>query len=190
MNSQPLTSNDLAKILIFILLLLPTVIFGFGIVPLIFLGFGIYMMTTTQDFSHIETAVSNFKVYMRLSLVIGIFISLYWGYQFYTRDRYLVHFIGFLLLSLIPVVYIVLINKLFHRPLSEHSDWVAVNGFFPKKLSHEKIKSDMKVNIIKGEKLKSYSVADELLKWAKLKDDGHISEDEFNDAREKLLKRS
>jgi hypothetical protein len=33
-------------------------------------------------------------------------------------------------------------------------------------------------------------VADELLKWAKLKEDGHITEAEFNEAREKLLKKS
>ena len=33
------------------------------------------------------------------------------------------------------------------------------------------------------------SVADELLKWAKLKEDGHISEEEFQEARDKLLKK-
>ena len=32
-------------------------------------------------------------------------------------------------------------------------------------------------------------VGDELMKWAKLKEEGHISEDEFNEARAKLLKR-
>lgn len=45
------------------------------------------------------------------------------------------------------------------------------------------------VDIIKIDKLKSYSVADELLKWVKLKEDGHITEQEFDDARKKLLKR-
>jgi hypothetical protein len=29
------------------------------------------------------------------------------------------------------------------------------------------------VDIIKGQKLKQYSVADELIKWGKLKEDGH-----------------
>ena len=48
---------------------------------------------------------------------------------------------------------------------------------------------EREVDIIKGEKLKQYSVADELMKWAKLKEEGHISEDEFNEARAKLLKR-
>lgn len=48
---------------------------------------------------------------------------------------------------------------------------------------------ESEVEIIKNDKLKSYSVADELLKWAKLKEDGHISEQEFDDAKKKLLKR-
>ncbi|WP_341303203.1 hypothetical protein [Pseudomonas sp. TMP25] len=41
--------------------------------------------------------------------------------------------------------------------------------------------------IIKSEKMKSYSVADELLKWAKLKEDGLISEKEFQIARDKIM---
>ncbi len=34
------------------------------------------------------------------------------------------------------------------------------------------------------------SVADELLKWVKLKEDGHISEEEFSEERDKLLKKN
>ena len=49
--------------------------------------------------------------------------------------------------------------------------------------------AESEIDIIKNDKLKSYSVADELLKWAKLKEDGHISEQEFDDAKKKLLKR-
>ena len=41
--------------------------------------------------------------------------------------------------------------------------------------------------IIKNENMRSYSVADELLKWAKLKEDGLISEEEFKKAREKIM---
>ena len=81
-------------------------------------------------------------------------------------------------------------NTLFYSPLKRHSEWVAVNGIFstkPKSATKPAIESE--VDIIKGEKLKQYSVADELIKWAKLKEEGHISEDEFNEARAKLLKR-
>jgi hypothetical protein len=62
--------------------------------------------------------------------------------------------------------------------------------FSIKPKSDDGSKNQSEVNIIKGEKLKQYSVADELTKWAKLKEDGHISEDEFTEARTKLLKRN
>ena len=57
------------------------------------------------------------------------------------------------------------------------------------KLDIKKSTTESEMDIIKGEKLKQYSVADEMMKWAKLKEEGHISEDEFNKARDKLLNR-
>jgi hypothetical protein len=48
--------------------------------------------------------------------------------------------------------------------------------------------AEPKMDIIKSEKLKQFSVADELSKWAKLKEDGHITEEEFDEARKSLLK--
>lgn len=46
------------------------------------------------------------------------------------------------------------------------------------------------VNIVKSDNLKAYSVADELLKWAKLKEDGLVTEQQFEEARQKLLNRN
>ncbi|MEH6387431.1 MAG: hypothetical protein V7772_06085 [Pseudomonas profundi] len=43
--------------------------------------------------------------------------------------------------------------------------------------------------IIKTDGLKPYSVASELLKWTKLRESGVVSEEEFQEAREKILKR-
>lgn len=42
-------------------------------------------------------------------------------------------------------------------------------------------------SIIKSEGLKPYSVADELLKWASLKDAGLVSDEEFKEARNKIM---
>jgi hypothetical protein len=68
---------------------------------------------------------------------------------------------------------------------------VEINGIFSTKPKHVRRPiAETDLEIIKGEKLKYYSVADELIKWAKLKEDGHISENDFNDARTKLLKRN
>lgn len=88
-------------------------------------------------------------------------------------------------------VYFLVVKYLYFLPLQNHSEWVEANGTFsnkPKKPIQEISKAS--VDILQSEKLKPYSVADELLKWAKLKDDGLISEDEFNEARSKLLNRS
>lgn len=41
--------------------------------------------------------------------------------------------------------------------------------------------------IIKTDNLKSYSVADELLKWTQLKEAGVVSEEEFQEARRKIM---
>ena len=87
------------------------------------------------------------------------------------------------------IFYLVTVKWLFFTPLNKHRDWVIVNGIFstkPKALTLKEPTSS--IDIIRGENLKLYSVADELSKWAKLKDDGHISEEDFNQAKDKLLK--
>lgn len=91
----------------------------------------------------------------------------------------------------ICLAYLIAVNFLFLRPLASHESWVEINGIFSNKPRSAKTAiGASEMDIIKGEKLKQYSVADELLKWAKLKEEGHISEDQFNEARSKLLKRS
>lgn len=91
----------------------------------------------------------------------------------------------------IPVIYLNAVQFLFYSPLKEHSDWVSVNGVFSTKKSlAKKVSAKPEMDIIKGEKLTQYSVADELIKWAKLKEDGYITEEEFNEARAKLLGRN
>lgn len=49
-----------------------------------------------------------------------------------------------------------------------------------------KIKKE-KINIINRDKFISYSSADELSKWVKLKEDGLVTEEEFNTARKKIM---
>lgn len=199
MTNQPLNSSDQSKILIFSLLLAPSVIFGVGAIPALFLGFGIFMLKKHEDFSHIETAVRNSKAYISLLLIGWIIAAVYFGSTYGNPDHYYSwgewkdqdEFIVALIFAGIALAYIILINFIFFKPLNSHREWVEKNGIFSSKnkSSISNLKSS-DVDIIKGEKLKQYSVADELTKWAKLKEDGHISEEEFNEARAKLLKRS
>jgi len=193
---QPLNSGEQGKILIFTLLLAPSVVFGLGVIPALFIGFGIFMLKKHEDFSHIETAVKNSKGYISLLLVGGILATIYFGSTYHmgydgTYWYNKVEFIRSITFSVIAFAYLILIQSLFLKPLRSHSEWVAKNGIFsskPKSLDSQNDTSD--VDIIKDEKLKQYSVADELIKWARLKEDGHISEDQFNEARAKLLKRN
>ena len=194
MLNQPLDSSDQGKLLIFSLLMVPSVIFLFGVLPAIFLGFGIYMMKKNQDFSSIDTAVRYFEIYVFLSLIVGILvvISFLGPVVGCSRrcDTKLEEFALSLLLGVaIPITYLFAVNILFYRPLKRHSEWVAVNGIFSTKPKSDiKSATESEMDIIKAEKLKQYSVADELMKWGKLKEEGHISEDEFNQAKAKLLK--
>lgn len=197
LQNKPMSSSDQGKLLIFSLLMAPSIIFLFGIIPAIFLVFGIYLMKKNQDFSNIDTAVKNFKGYTWLALLGCSISSVYWGnkylnvedscyYDWYYDDEFFVS----LIFTGIAFAYLIVVQVLFYSPLKNHSEWVAVNGIFSTKTKSSKDSSiQAEVDIIKGEKLKQYSVADELIKWAKLKEDGHITEEEYNDARKKLLKR-
>jgi hypothetical protein len=49
------------------------------------------------------------------------------------------------------------------------------------------VENEKKSKIIKRDKLASYSVADELMKWTKLREDGHISEKQYLAAKKEIL---
>ncbi len=79
--NQPLDGSDQVKLLIFSLLMVPSVIFLFGVLPAIFLGFGIYMMKKNQDFSSIDASVKIFRGYFWLLIIVGIFSISHFGFR-------------------------------------------------------------------------------------------------------------
>jgi hypothetical protein len=193
LQNQPLSSGDHSKIVIFILLFLPSIGFLVGVIPAILLIFGIFMMKKNEDFNHIKTAVKICRGYIFVGLLVSVGIIMYQGHYLITHQKSMSFFnlAPLLILMSIPILYLVFLSKLFFNPLSRHKKWVEVNGIFSTKPKSGKDSNNQsEVNIIKGEKLKQYSVADELIKWARLKEDGHISDEEFNEARVKLLKRN
>ena len=200
MINQPLNSSEQAKLLIFTLLMLPSIVLLVGLIPALFLSFGLFTMKKNESFSHIETAVRHFNRYFGYFLGGCIcFIAYYsstYGYSKYYYNyplgwKHEGDFIGFSFLAVISVFYLIIVKVLFLNILKAHSEWVPVNGIFSSKPKNSEIKTeDSEIDIIKSEKLKYYSVADELIKWSKLKEDGLISENEFNEARAKILKRN
>ena len=69
--NQPLGSSDHWKLLIFSLLMVPSVVLLVGVLPAIFLWFGIYIMEKNKDFSSIDTAVNYIKRYILAFLVFA-----------------------------------------------------------------------------------------------------------------------
>ncbi len=209
MTNEPLNSGEQGKLLIFTLLFAPSVFLGVGVIPAIFLGFGIFLMKKNEDFSSVETAVKYFKGYVWLALIGCVLFWLYFyfdramclndesNYSIYYTDgnlcssqtRFKSMTFAVMIFTAIAIAYLIIIQVLFLNPLESHREWVSVNGIFSSKPKSEP-NTGAEIDIIKGEKLKHYSVADELLKWAKLKEDGHITEEEFSEARKKILKRS
>lgn len=190
MENKPLTSSDHSKILVFVLLMLPPAGFFVGIVPSLFLLFGVFMMKKNNDFSHITTAVRSVRLYLYVSLAITGVFAAWFATTLGADDRWDRETHEFLVSCFaagVVLFYLFILNVLFYKPLSQHKAWVADNGIFSNKPKANTQSSD--IDIIKGERMKSFSVADELIKWARLKEDGHISEQEYNDARKKLLQR-
>lgn len=188
MTNTPMTSNEQIKLLIFTMLLAPSIPLFVGIIPVLFLIFGVVMMRKNSDFSHIETSAKIYKYYVYLLLTGLILFGLYCATTLGASsrwDRLDQQFYASIALSGVAIFYIVILNFLFLNPLRRHSAWVEKSGIFSSKT--KVVEDSNEVDIIKGDKLRTFSVADELIKWAKLKDDGHITEQQFNDARKKLL---
>lgn len=188
MTSTPMTSNEQIKLLVFSMLLAPSIFFLVGIIPALFLIFGVVMMKKNKDFSHIETSAKIYKYYVYLLLTGCILFGLYFATTLGASsswERKYDELYASTALCGIAIFYIIVLNFLFLNPLRTHSAWIEKNGIFSGKAKDANKSND--VDIIKGARLRTFSVADELIKWAKLKEDGHITEQEFNDARKKLL---
>lgn len=195
MTDTALNSNDHGKLFVFALLLLPVAVCVVGVIPFLFLVFGLVMLKKTRDFAHIETAARNYKIYCWLFLIGFAITAAYVQTQaaetpWEARDRNNFTII-LCVFGAVAAFYIAALNHLFLYPLRQHRNWIEHNSIFSNRSVGEFTDADLgKIDIIKGERLRSFSVADELLKWAKLKEDGHISDEEFTEARTKLLQKS
>lgn len=191
MIDQPLSSGDHAKLLTFILIFFPAVIFLAGIVPAMLLAFGIYSMKKNRNFSNLEATLKVAKGYIAIAMGLIVFLININEYMRSGWSSYQECAIVGLVISGVATFYVLMVNLLFDAPLRAHYKWIEVNGVFsstPRGISQ--MEQPPELDIIKSEKLKQYSVADELIKWAKLKEGGHITETEFNEARIRLLQRA
>jgi len=194
-NQESFGSNDAGKLFVFVLLAIPPTVFLVGIVPVLLLLFGVFLLRKSGDFGHIETAARNYRIFCTLAFIVLVVVAgnYYLEYLGSDRDSWDVDYSLFYAnasaaCSLIPLFYIAVMQILFLKPLRANRDWInrrisAISGKSTSENSGE-------LDIIKGERLRSFSVADELIKWAKLKDDGHITDQEFGEVRRKLMERN
>ena len=182
--NTPLNSNEQAKVLIFAILLLPWIFFfGAGLICIIFLLFGIYSAKKHKDFSNIEIAVRNTTIFI---VLVALFIIIL-GVLFIVANK--VYDWPFLIACAIfcSTAYIVMMIKMFYTPLLNHRKWVENHGIFAS--AHQIKAKEQQKNISKDENVTPYSVADELQKLSELKMKGHLTEQEYTEAKTKVLKR-
>jgi hypothetical protein len=169
---SPLSGGDRVKVIsFFTLLILPFAWFGLSVPVILIIGIAIYIMKKDKSFSPILKSKNWIKLYL---ILLGILLISGVGDNHEFSDIVM----GILcLIFLWSLLFI--FDFLFFKPLEEHQDWVVKNGIFADK--------EKAINIIDKDNGKSYSVADELIKWNDLFDKGLITQEEFEEQKKKIL---
>ena len=182
MTNAPLGSGDRVKVIIFfVIVLFPFFMFFGGIVVTLIVFASIYIMKKDKSFAPILNARKYINTYSIL-LVIGSFIvaMITWG----EKDTILI--VPFVLVTV--AIFIWLSDLLFFKPMEEHKDWIVQHGIFSDKPNEKSLIDIVQEKLQSFQKPQSCGIADELLKWKSLLDQGVITEEEFNTKKEKLLK--
>jgi hypothetical protein len=211
LTDSPLNGGERVQVIVFfILILFPFfMLFGGIVITLIALG-SIYIMKKDKSFSPIQNAQKYIKTYL-IILAIGatalVSVAYYhdnkhtYDYsQDYMSDNYikdnqnintetaLVAGAGVVLTPIAVMLFMGIFNALFFRPMEEHKNWIIKHGIFSDKPNETSILGSAREKIQTFQNPQSGSVADELLKWKSLLDQGVITNEEFNERKEKLLK--
>ncbi len=204
MNSAiPLAGGDRIKIVIFFLVLVGTIFFG--VIPILIVLSGIYIMKKDKSFSPITKSKKYIKGYLIL-LALGATVITSIAYydsntSYWRMDRMqeqekknyisnlqkktaMVAGAGLVLTPIAVSLLMSLFSMLYFRPLENHQEWIVSNGIFSDIKESE---DDDSTGIMGRDKLSSFSVADELIKWNDLLEKNLISQEEFNKAKQKLL---
>lgn len=204
MNSAiPLAGGDRIKIVIFFLVLVGTIFFG--VIPILIVLAGIYIMKKDKSFSPITKSKKYIKGYLIL-LALGATVITSIAYydsntSYWRMDRMqeqekknyisnlqkktaMVAGAGLVLTPIAVSLLMSLFSMLYFRPLENHQEWIVSNGIFSDIKESE---YDDSTGIMGRDKLSSFSVADELIKWNDLLEKNLISQEEFNKAKQKLL---
>lgn len=172
--SSPLKLSDYARLIGFLLLLLPVHVLA--VVPVVLLAYSLIRAQENRDFSRIEKSVYYVKIYLWLAVCAVIATQLY---LVFGGEVDLAPFI--LVPILAGVIYTIALNGLFLAPLSLRREWVEEFGVFRRAPRPNRQSAAQHASFV--------SPADEIAKLAKLKADGHISASEYERLKSSLFSR-
>lgn len=205
LTDSPLKGADRVKVIsFFILILFPFfMLFGGIVITLIALG-SIYIMKKDKSFSPILKAQKYIKIYL---VILGITTTVLTTAIYFNENKYtydydynrtenqkintetaLVAGAGIVLTPIAVMLFMGIFNALFFRPMEEHQNWIVQQGIFSDKANEQSLLASAKEKMQNFQKPQTCSVADELLKWKSLLDQGAITEEEFSARKEKILK--
>lgn len=176
MIEKKVSSGDLAKIIFFILLLIPFSLIIWGIVPCLLLLIGFFLAKRDGKEDTLKKSISYcwYYVYLTISvLTIGtIFIGIANDYSLISwLENCIPPFLGLLLLCLI---FISIFKFLYINPILKNSKIILKNT------SNKKSSIENKNNF-------SISFADEISKLNTLKENGVISDEDFKIMKDNII---
>ena len=190
-SNLPLDGTERIMIIGYFVGLVATIFFG--IIPIIICLGLIFIIKKDKSIKSLE---SGKKIFLGYLIILGFILSISCfvvaqDYAEYSSERYLRYARNYNILGLIVVplgAYLIYLisNILFFNIIKKHEEWIINNGIFAD-LKDEKSfieKTTEKIQTIQKE---STNTADELLKWAELKEKGLITDEEFQKAKEKIL---
>ena len=207
----PPTTSSINRMILFVLLMAPAVVLLVGIVPAVLLIYGFVMALWRTDFSQITLAVRNCNyLLIGVSLLSGLIIlgvSAFLGYEYYAADNDSATLREFLstydrinfvptiaicgLIIFVTLAYKEIISRLFLAPLAEHREWLMGLKMPKMAIFEKKAKKigDRGFRVVIDKPLPSAEVIDDIARWEKLKDEGRITHEEFDEIRIKILQR-
>ena len=191
-SNLPLDGTERIMIIGYFVGLVATIFFG--IIPIIICLGLIFIIKKDKSIKSLE---SGKKIFLGYLIILGFILSISCFVvaqdyaEFSSSERYLRYARNYNILGLIVVplgAYLIYLisNILFFNIIKKHEEWIINNGIFADFKGEKSFieKTTEKIQIIQKE---STNTADELLKWAELKEKGLITDEEFQKAKEKIL---
>ena len=178
-SNLPLDGTERVMISSFLFLLVASsFFFGFGIIlTFIYLAF-FYISKKDKKIKYLYNVKKILLLYICTLLVISIITALAVRYNDVTYTILIILLTNSIIYFLSDILYFNIIKR--------HEKWILNNGIFADYKGEKSFieKTTEKIQTIKKE---STNTADELLKWAELKEKGLVTDEEFQKAKEKIL---